>query len=108
MEVSPAKINRNTSFAETNNEEIVAYMKVFQGDAGDGNREARQTSNLSSFQNWLSDRRTHVGAVEINMPDSELGAALGSYGINDMSQLTIIASEFPNRKESASRKKAFY
>ena len=97
MEVSPAKINRNTSFAETNNEEIVAYMKVFQGDAGDGNRKARQTSNLSSFQNWLSDRRTHVGAVEINMPDSELGAALGSYGINDMSQLTIIASEFPNQ-----------
>jgi len=97
VEVSPAKINRNTSFAETNNEEIVAYMKVFQGDAGDGNPKARQTSNLSSFQNWLSDRRTHVGAVEINMPDSELGAALGSYGINDMSQLTIIASEFPNQ-----------
>ena len=110
VEVSPAKIDRNTSFAETNDEEIVAYMKVFQGDAGDGDAEARQTSNLSSFQNWLSDRRTHVGAVEINMPDSELGAALGSYGINDMSQLTVFANELPNQPKGNSSdadKKAF-
>lgn len=90
--VSPAKIDRNASFAETNNEEIVAYMKVFQGDAGANT----SITNLNSFQDWLSDNRAHVGAVEIDIPDSDLQNALPIYTTDQMSELTISASEFPN------------
>ena len=89
--VRSAKIDRNASFVETNNEEIVSYLKVFMGDAGANT----SITSLSGFQNWLSARRTHIGGVEINMSDADLNAKLPEYDVNNMTSFTLLSNEFP-------------
>ena len=61
------RVDTDTGFAETNNEEIAAYLKVFQGDG-----EIGATSVI------LDQNRTQVGAIELdlanlstNLPDIE-------------------------------------
>ena len=91
VEVRSAKIDRNASFVETNNEEIVSYLKVFMGDAGANT----SITSLSGFQNWLSERRTHIGGVEINMSDTDLNAKLPYNNVSNMTSFTLMSNEFP-------------
>jgi hypothetical protein len=51
-------VRQGTGFAETNNEEIAAYLKVFQGDGGTG-----ATSVI------LDRKRIQVGAIELDLAD---------------------------------------
>ena len=90
--VQAGKINRNASFSETNDEEIVAYLKTFQGDGGAGNKS---TNNLNTVIAGLDQNRVQVGAIEIDLKDAGLQNRLPSYDVGEMAQLTINPSEFP-------------
>ena len=92
--VRAGKINRNASFAETNDKEIVAYLKTYQGDGGRGDRN---TSSLDAVTNGLDQNRVQ-GVVELDLTQSAMQQSLLSYGDpNDMTQFTVDPNEFPVR-----------
>ena len=88
--VSASKVNssvNSSSFLETNDQEIAAYLKVFQRDGG----SLSNTSGLGDVKRDLDQRRTQVGAIELDLSDAALTTQLRTYGPNEMSQLTIPA-----------------
>ena len=56
-----------TGFEETNNEEVAAYLKVFQGDGGD--IWGRRTEPAAIQEAALDVNRTQVGAIELDLAD---------------------------------------
>jgi len=90
VEVSPAKVNRTTSlWPETNDEEIVSYLKIYRGDGG----AQSNVSNVDAYENTLNQNRNQVGAIEIDLAgDPSTWSNLPSYGKSDMSQLEVTAA----------------
>jgi hypothetical protein len=83
--VSAAKVDRGGSSPETNDQEVAAYLKLFQGDGGDLHQNPALTPE--QIKRLLDGRRNPIGGIEIdllNMADN-----LPFYGPNEMSQLTI-------------------
>ena len=90
VEVSSSKVNssiNSSSFLETNDQEIAAYLKVFQRDGG----SLINTSGLGNVKRQLDQSRTQIGAIELDLSDAAMANQLPTYGPNDMSQLTIPA-----------------
>jgi len=86
VEVSAAKVDSTgatSGFPETNNKEVAAYLKVYQGDGGN---LLGQTFDNAKTQLDQNADRPQVGAIEIDL--SNMAALLPSYGRNEMSQLT--------------------
>ncbi len=90
VEVSAAKVNssvNSSSFLETNDQEIAAYLKVFQGDGGN----LSNTTGLGDVKRLLDQRRTQIGAIEMDLSDAAMASLLPTYGPDEMSKLTIPA-----------------
>ena len=81
------KLTETPAFSETNDEEIVAYLKTFQGDGGRASLPS--TTDLQTYQNDLNANRVQVGAIEIDLTDSDLQSRLPSYAVDEMAQLMI-------------------
>ena len=90
VRVSASKVNssiNSSSFLETNDQEIAAYLKVFQGDGG----SLSNTSGLGNVKRQLDQSRTQIGAIELDLSGAAMANQLPTYGPNEMSQLTIPA-----------------
>ncbi|MEJ6570749.1 MAG: hypothetical protein QNL01_01865 [Akkermansiaceae bacterium] len=87
VEVSPAKVNRTTSlWPETNNKEIVSYLKIYRGDGGSNTN----VSDMDAYEITLNQNRKQVGAIELDLPGNPVDwTNIPSYGRSDMSQLTV-------------------
>lgn len=88
VEVSASKVNstvNSSSFLETNDQEIAAYLKVFQKDGG----SLSNTSGLGDVKRKLDQSRTEIGAIELDLSDAAMTNQLPTYGPNEMSQLRI-------------------
>jgi len=87
VRVSSSKVNSSTgsSFLETNDQEIAAYLKVFQGDGGN----VTNSSGLGDIKRDLDDNRTQVGAIEIDLSSADMTDLLPMYGPNEMSKVRI-------------------
>jgi hypothetical protein len=67
---------QEAGFDETNNEEIAAYLKIFQGDGGKGH------SLDSNIEQALDKNRTQVGAIELDL--ANLSANLPDIGQSEL------------------------
>ena len=87
VRVTPAKVDRTTSlWPETNNQEIVSYLKIFRGDGGTDNN----VSDMDAYEVRLNQNRKLVGAIEIDLPGSGSSwANLPTIEFNDLPQLTV-------------------
>ncbi|WP_018970824.1 hypothetical protein [Rubritalea marina] len=102
--VSPAKVERTTSFwPETNNRELVTYMKIFRGDGGNHGT----VTNVDSYEDSLNQNRTQIGAVEIDMESNKMEDMLPSWGpdelstfyVTDANRTTQGVANFPQYKQ---------
>ena len=84
LSVRARKVSRaDTGFEETNDEEIAAYLKVFQGDGG--------THSLGdNIEEELDLERTQVGAVELGLSAATLAVNLPNIGPSEMPTYTPI------------------
>ena len=89
VEVSPAKVNRVSSFAETNDREIVAYMKFYRGDGGVPHNTISDPKTIDKYEAKMDLTRKEVGVVEIDLPAGELENSLPSYGMTEMSEMEV-------------------
>jgi hypothetical protein len=89
VEVSPAKVNRATSFAETNDREIVAYMKFYRGDGGSPHGTISDPKTIDKYEAKMDLTRKLVGVVEIDLPVGELENSLPSYGMTEMPEMEV-------------------
>lgn len=95
VKVSASKVDssiNSSSFLETNDQEIAAYLKVFQGDGGN----LSNTSGLGNVKRQLDQSRTQIGAIELDLSDVDMQDLLPIYGPNEMSQLTFPSLQAPN------------
>ena len=80
LEVRSRKVVRaGTGKAETNGEEIAAYLKVYQGDGGTG--YSHTDPNVIAK---IDAKRTQVGALELDMSDNELNLKLPYISRNEL------------------------
>ena len=95
VEVGPAKVDRTQSlWPETNNKEVVSYLKIFKGDGNsDPSLDNSAVSDIDAYEIELNKTRKQIGAIEIDIPDAnEMEKKLPSFGQNDMSRLTVTDS----------------
>lgn len=87
VQVSPAKVARTSSlWPETNNKEVVSYLKIFKGDGGANSN----VTNVDTYETILKQNRKQIGAIEIDIPDAAaMAKRLPSFGQNEMSRLTV-------------------
>ena len=83
--VSAAKLNRGGSFPETNDQEISAYLKLFQGDGG--NHHQNPALNPEQIKRRLDGERNPIGGIEVDLLN--MANNLPTFGPNEMSHLPI-------------------
>ena len=87
VQVGASKVDRTKSlWPETNNQEIISYLKVFKGDGGEENN----VSDVDSFEAELNKNRKQIGAVEIDLSDAgSIAKKLPNFEMDEMSRLTV-------------------
>jgi len=89
VQVGPSKVDRTQSlWAETNNKEVVSYLKIYKGDGGSNSNVA----DVEEYEDKMNLTRKQIGAIEIDIPDpTEMAKRLPSFGQDDMPRLTVTA-----------------
>ncbi|MBK1855496.1 hypothetical protein JO972_11045 [Verrucomicrobiaceae bacterium 5K15] len=101
VRVSPAKVQRTGSlWPETNNKEIVSYLKMYRGDGGSDSN----VSDVDAFASTLDENRIQIGAIEIDLPDeTSMEAKLPSFDTNQMSRMTVTGANLKPQGDASEK-----